>query len=175
MLPLTAVQLLWINVVADGPPALALAFDRNPGAMSRPPRPPGSKLLDQASLRFIMISGAAKAVGGIGVLAIMPRVGFSLDGTRTALFLYESVRQLVFAYPCRRVSVAPLPNMGVHLAVGLGVALQMMTVFSPPLRALLGLVPIGTGVFAATMLLVLATWAVAELLGQVTPAAYNPA
>jgi P-type Ca2+ transporter type 2C len=36
LLPLTAAQLLWINVVADGPPALALAFDRNPGVMTRP-------------------------------------------------------------------------------------------------------------------------------------------
>ena len=40
LLPLTAVQLLWINVVADGPPALALALDRNPGIMNKPPRPP---------------------------------------------------------------------------------------------------------------------------------------
>jgi magnesium-transporting ATPase (P-type) len=79
LLPLTAVQLLWINVVADGPPALALAFDRNPGVMARPPRPPGSKLLDAASLRLIAISAGAKAVGGIGLLAVMPWLGHSLD------------------------------------------------------------------------------------------------
>jgi Ca2+-transporting ATPase len=169
LLPLTAVQLLWINVVADGPPALALAFDRNPGVMCRPPRPPSSRLLDHASLRFINISGAAKAAGGIGVLAVMPGMGFSLDETRTALFLYESMLQLVFAYPCRRISVVPLPNIGVHLAVLLGVVLQAMTVLLPPLRTLLGLVPIGMGVFAAVMLLVLATWAVAEFLGHVPP------
>ena len=89
LLPLTAAQLLWINVVADGPPALALAFDRNPGVMSKPPRPPRSRLLDAASLRFIVISGTAKAVGGIGILAAMPQLGFSFEETRTSLFLYE--------------------------------------------------------------------------------------
>ena len=99
LLPLTAVQLLWINVVADGPPALALAFDRNPGVMNKPPRPPRSKLLDAASLRFIIISGTSKAFGGIAFLGAMPQLGFSLDETRTSLFIYESMLQLVFAYP----------------------------------------------------------------------------
>jgi P-type Ca2+ transporter type 2C len=169
LLPLTAVQLLWINVVADGPPALALAFDRNPGVMSRPPRPPSSKLLDQASLRFIAISGTSKAAGGIAVLAAMPQIGFSLDETRTALFLYESAIQLVFAYPCRRISLIPMPNTGLHLAIGLGAALQALTVLLPPLRTLLGLVPISIGVFAAVMVMVLLTWAIAEFLGHVAP------
>jgi P-type Ca2+ transporter type 2C len=65
---------LRINVVADGPPALALAFDRNPGVMSKPPRPPTSRPLDAASLRFIVISGTAKAIGGVGFLAAMPQL-----------------------------------------------------------------------------------------------------
>ena len=107
LLPLTAAQLLWINVVADGPPALALAFDRNPGVMSRPPRPPSSRLLDAPSLRFIVISGTAKAIGGIAFLAAMPQLGFSLEETRTSLFLYESMMQLVFVYPSRRIGVVP--------------------------------------------------------------------
>lgn len=170
LLPLTAVQLLWINVVADGPPALALALDRNPDVMNRGPRPPGSKLLDAASLRFIAVSGGAKAVGGIAVLASMPQLGFSLDETRTALFLYESVLQLVFAYPCRRISVVPLPNPGLHLAIGLGVALQVSTVLLPPFHDLLGLVPIGMGVITSIFLLALLTWGLSELLGHVTPA-----
>src|SRR6185369_1640535 len=35
--PLTALQLLWVNFLGDGPPALALGLDRTPGVMSRPP------------------------------------------------------------------------------------------------------------------------------------------
>ena len=166
LLPLTAVQLLWINVVADGPPALALAFDRNPGVMSKPPRPPSSRLLDAASLRFILISGTAKAAGGIAFLGAMPQLGFSLEETRTSLFLYESMMQLVFAYPARRISAVPPPNIWIHCAVGLGMAVQALTVVLSPLRTLLGLVPISTAVFAAIMIAVLLTWAVAECLGK---------
>ena len=169
LLPLTAVQLLWINVVADGPPALALAFDRNPGVMSRPPRPPSSKLLDQVSLRFIAISGTSKAAGGIVLLGAIPQLGYSLDEARTALFLYESVLQLVFAYPSRRISLIPMPNIGLHLAIGLGVALQVMTVLLPPLMTLLGLVPISAVVLGAVIVAALLTWAVAEFLGHEAP------
>ena len=166
LLPLTAAQLLWINVIADGPPALALAFDRNPGVMSRPPRPPSSRLLDAASLRFIVISGTAKAIGGIAFLAAMPQLGYSLEETRTSVFLYESMIQLAFVYPVRRIAVVPLPNNWIHVAVGLGMVLQVSTVVLPPLSALLGLVPVSATIFAAIMAAVLLTWAVAEFLGR---------
>jgi P-type Ca2+ transporter type 2C len=166
LLPLTAVQLLWINVVADGPPALALAFDRNPGVMEKPPRPPRSRLLDAASMRFIIVSGTSKAAGGIALLGVMPQMGFSLDETRTCLFVYESMLQLVFVYPSRRIGVLPLPSIWIHLAVGLGVTLQMLTVLLPPLRTLLGLVPVSTALFGAVMTAVAVTWAVADFLGR---------
>ncbi len=165
LLPLTAVQLLWINVVADGPPALALAFDRNPDVMTKPPQPASSRLLDAPSLRFIAATGALKAAAGVGFLAAMPQPGFSLEETRTSLFVYEAMMQLVFAYPCRRISVTPLPNVWIHVAVWIGVLLQLLTVVLEPLRALLGLVPIGPGVIGAILLVVLLTWGAAELMG----------
>jgi Ca2+-transporting ATPase len=166
LLPLTAAQLLWINVVADGPPALALAFDRNPGVMNRPPRPPTSKLLDRASLRFIVVSGALKAGVALGFLAAMPSLGYGLEETRTAVFVYESVMQIAFVYPCRRINVVPLSNALIHWAVGLGVALQVLTVLAPPLRTMLGLVPLSAGVFLAVAIAVVITWAVALLVGN---------
>jgi Ca2+-transporting ATPase len=165
-LPLTAAQLLWINVVADGPPALALALDRNPGIMQRPPRPPSSRLLDDPSLRFIMITGVTKAFVGVALLVLLPMLGHSLEATRTAVFLFESMAQLVFAYPARKLNIVPLPNQALHIAVGFGVLLQLATVLVPGLRAVLHLVPLDGMAMIAVFVSVLVSWAAAELVSR---------
>jgi P-type Ca2+ transporter type 2C len=82
------------------------------------------------------------------------------------VFLYESMTQLVFVYPVRRLGAVPLPNVWIHVAVGLGVVVQALTVVLPPLRALLGLVPLSATLFGAIMAAVLLTWAAAEMLGR---------
>jgi P-type Ca2+ transporter type 2C len=74
--------------------------------------------------------------------------------------------QLVFVYPARRIGAVPLPNIWLHVAVGLGLVLQALTVVLPPLRALLGLVPVGAPIFAAITVAVLFTWAIAEFIGR---------
>ena len=165
LLPLTAAQLLWINVIADGPPALALALDRNPGSMERPPRAPTARLLDRASLRFIVVSGIAKALGGLALLAGLPWLGYALEETRSAVFLFESVMQLVFAYNSRRIGVVPLPNKWIHISVLSGVALQVVVLFVAPMRELLGLVTIDRLAFAAVCAVTLLTWLIAWLPG----------
>jgi Ca2+-transporting ATPase len=67
MLPLTAAQILWINLMTDGLPALALAFDRMPGVMQQPPRPADSPLLDRPSTQFVVGGGCHEsAVGACG-------------------------------------------------------------------------------------------------------------
>ena len=165
-LPLTAAQLLWINVVADGPPALALTLDKNPGIMQLPPRDPKAQLLDPISLRFIIETGFAKAFMGVALLIAMPQLGYSLEATRTSVFLYESMAQLVFAYPARRLRVVPLPNNVLHWAVGLGLGLQIATVMVPGLRTLLHLVPLDLPAFAIITCAVLVSWGVAEAIGR---------
>lgn len=45
--PLSAIRLLWVNIIMDGPPAMALAFDPpQDNVMQRPPRPPGERVLE---------------------------------------------------------------------------------------------------------------------------------
>jgi len=166
LLPLTAAQLLWINVLADGPPALALTFDHNPGVMRHKPRAAHAQLLDPLSLRFIVVTGAAKAALGIAFLVGLPLAGYAILETRTAVFLYESMAQLLFAYPSRRINLHPQRNMFLHVAVIGGILLQVLTVLIAPLRALLGLVPVDLTVAALIGAAVLLSWAIAEAVGQ---------
>ncbi len=167
LLPLTAIQLLWINVIGNGAPALAMGLDRNENVMHRPPRDPQAPLLDRASLRFIVVTGVAKALTGGTLLVLLPRYGFSLALTRTAVFLYESIAQLAFAYPSRRVNVAPLPNGWLHLAVLFGVGLQVLAIGVPGLRVLLGLEtpPLPLLLWMAGGVFI--SWLVAEIFSRV--------
>jgi Ca2+-transporting ATPase len=167
LLPLTAIQLLWINVIGNGAPALALGLDRNENVMRQPPRDPQAPLLDRASLRFIVVTGIAKALTGGTLLVLLPRYGFSLALTRTAVFLYESIAQLAFAYPSRRVNVLPLPNAWLHLAVLFGVGLQILAIALPSLRLLLGLEtpPLPLLLWMAGGVLI--SWLVAEIFSRV--------
>lgn len=139
LLPLTAMQLLWINVITNGPPALALAFDQNQDLMQQPPRDPGSAILDRVSLRYIVIAGAISGLIGGLLLALFPRYGYSLEAARTVLFLYASISQLLLVYTSRRIITMPRMNFVLHLAVLICLGVQLMTTMWPGLRALLGL------------------------------------
>ena len=169
-IPLTAVQILWVNLVTDGPPALALGVDRRAGLLEQPPRPRDEPLLDRASLRFVVSTGLLKAAVAGLLLVLLPRLGAGLPDTRTAVFLYTAVAQLVFAYPARRVGGRPARSLVVHLAVVGGIALQLATVLLPPLRALLGLQPLDATGWLTVASAVAVTWGGAELAGRLAEA-----
>lgn len=57
-LPITAIQILWLNLATDGFPALALGVDPpESGVMDRPPRKPGAKMMDRGMIAFIFTAG----------------------------------------------------------------------------------------------------------------------
>jgi P-type Ca2+ transporter type 2C len=162
LLPLTAAQILWINLVTDGLPALALALDRTPGVMQQPPRAPDAPLLDRPSIRFIVGAGSAKALLGLLMLGAVPLWGYDLDTARAATFHFMAVGQLLLTYPSRHTWTNPLPNPYLHAAVAGGILLQILAGALPYTAALLGradLPPVLWGVvFGAAGL----AWALAE-------------
>jgi Ca2+-transporting ATPase len=170
LLPLTAVQLLWINFLGDGPPALALSLDQNPAVMARPPRPSKSALLDPASTRFIVIAGLFKGLLGISLLVMLPLLGYSLIAVQTVIFLYESVAKLVSAYPSRTLFQKPSRNLVLHGSIAFGVGLQLLTAVVPALREVLGLASLDIRGFALLAAAIAATFTAAEgasrLLGR---------
>jgi len=142
LVPLIAVQLLWINIIADGPPALALGIDRNPGMMSQRPRSPSSPLLSRVDIHFILFAGILK--GGVGVVLffLLPLLGYSTGITQTSLFLFESLAQLAFVYPSRRIMASTVSNRVLNIIIVVSVGLQVLTVTVPGLRTMLGLTPL---------------------------------
>jgi Ca2+-transporting ATPase len=162
MLPLTAVQLLWVNLITDGPPALALSLDRDPSVMERPPRDPNSRLLDRTSLRFILVTGCITAAAGCALLVAMPLAGFRDTETRTTIFLVATIAQLVFVYPARRIGRVGGFNKVLHVVVALSVGLQILTVLIPGLRVLLGLEPVTPSMTVLVAMAVLLSWGAAE-------------
>ncbi len=167
LLPLTAAQLLWINLITDGAPALALGFDRNPGVMRRPPRDPREPLLDRRSLAFIGWSGLLKAGVALGLIWALPNLlGQTLEVSRTAGFMFMAAGQLVFAYPARRTELDPPTNPGLHVAVVAGFLLQGLTVLVAPLMAAFDTTSMTGASALATGVAVVVAWAAAEGVGR---------
>lgn len=68
--PLAAIQVLWVNIIMDGPPAIALGVDRaRRGLMQAPPRRPTDRVLSARRLGRMLRSGVVMAAGTLGVLA----------------------------------------------------------------------------------------------------------
>lgn len=71
--PFTALQILWVNIIMDGPPAMALGVDPpEDGVMRRPPRPVGEKILTRGRIARILLSAATMAAGTLAVLVLTP-------------------------------------------------------------------------------------------------------
>jgi hypothetical protein len=114
-----------------------------------------------------------KAVIGGVLLLLMPFIGFSLLQTRTAVFLHATIGQLFYAYPARRINAPPQFNGALHLAVSLGIGVQLLTVLLPSLRALLGLEPLSMELLMMVSAAVLLTWGVAEAYSRVALSAHQ--
>jgi len=166
LLPLTALQVLWINFLGDGPPALAISVDRSPHVMLRPPRPRDTALLDAHTLRFILIDGCFKGAVGLLLLVLLPQLGVSLPATAASVFLYESIAKLASAYPARKTGARPVTNLWLHVSIASGIALAIGCVALEPLRALLGLAPLERAALLPLAGAVLLTAATGELLAR---------
>jgi Ca2+-transporting ATPase len=169
---LPAVQLLWINLLTDGLPALALGADPKSGdVMERPPRDPDSGVVGRPMLELIGGMGAVTSVVALGLAFLI------LDGAdsvtpyaMTMVFTGFVVLEFAKLYIIRWLRDTPtLSNPWLAAAVGASVVLQA-TVLYTPLRGYFGTVPLGAGdlgVLAVTVAVCLPAYlAVAWVVGR---------
>jgi Ca2+-transporting ATPase len=150
VLPLTAAQILWINLVTDSLPALSLAFDQNDGLMERGPRAPRAPLLDPPSLIFILWVGAAQGGICLALLAWAPLALGPDASIAPVLLTVLTLGQLFFIFPARRLAARPLLNKWLFGALAVVVLLSLLALYLPPLAGLLHLAPLSGAALALT-------------------------
>jgi len=140
---LTPVLILWINVIADTLPALALGADpHGPGLMSRPPRPRDEGVIDGRVLASIVTIASLLAVIGLGLFAYGYGATGSLAHAQTLLFTFVVVGELVRIQVVRsRYDLSPWSNRWLVGAVGLSLALHLAVLYTP-LGGVFGVVPL---------------------------------
>ncbi|MGE5246065.1 MAG: cation-translocating P-type ATPase [Betaproteobacteria bacterium] len=148
VLPLLATQILWINLVTDGPPALALGVDpADEGLMDQPPRPLGEGVITAGMWRGIVFIGVIMAAGTLFVLDASLPGGF-IDGSGdlghaqtmafTTLMLFQIFNVVNARSDDRSAFTRLFTNGWLWAAIGGSVALQVLVVYVPFLQHAFG-------------------------------------
>jgi Ca2+-transporting ATPase len=138
-IPLLPVMILWLNLVTDGPPAMALSVDPpNDDVMQRPPRSPREGVL-HGNLRFILASTFVQLVVEIVAFWWGFSVQGSLDKARTLVFAVACFYELVVIWNCRSESrhafrVGFLNNKALLAAIVLSVLSTLTVIYTPALQ-----------------------------------------
>jgi Ca2+-transporting ATPase len=134
-LPLLPLQILWINLVTDGPPALALSAEpAEQGIMRRPPRPPGESIFGRGLGRHVVWVGALMAL-----VSLATGLWYSQTAPgiwQTMVFTTLTLSQLSHVMAIRSgdeslFRVGPLSNKPLLGAVALTFALQLLAIYAP--------------------------------------------
>jgi P-type Ca2+ transporter type 2C len=154
-LPLLATQILWINLVTDGAPALALGVDPpDSGLMDEPPRPPGEGVITNRMWAAILFVGAVMAIGTLLVLdASLPggliegtgNLGYAQTMAFTTLMLFQLFNVLNARSDEHSAFEGLFRNYWLWAAIGLSLLLHIAVIYVPFLQAAFSTVSLGVG------------------------------
>lgn len=169
--PLLPIQLLWVNLVTDSLPAIALGMEpAEENIMERPPRKNtgslfGDGLGGRILLEGVMIGVLALLAFGIGHVYFDQENGYAVG--RTMAFAVLSLSQLVHAFNMRgEGSLGKLPfcsNKWLLMAFVVGATLQCVVIMMPPLAGIFQAVPLNGEQWLLTAALALAPLPLVEL------------
>jgi len=167
--PLNAMQLLWINLVSDIFPGIALAMDPpEPDVLGQPPRDPQVPILRGDDYRNMAIDAGLMTAGSLA--AYVYGIGKYGRGAAAGTLAFQSltISQVLHALTCRSESHRIFdqeklpPNNYLNAAVLGTLGLQAIIQFIPGLRGLLGLAPVGV----ADMMVIGATAVIPQLITE---------
>ncbi len=152
--PLTVIQLLWLNLLSDGAPALALGLEKgDPDLMERPPRPPQEPVINREMIAGVLVQTVAITVTVLlaywrGYHHFAPEMGTDPRLTaQTMAFVTLVLSELFRAYTARSeryplVKLGIFTNKYMQYAVGFSVALLLMVVYVPFFQPIFNTLPL---------------------------------
>jgi len=151
--PLAAIQLLWLNLITDGAPALALGTEKgDPDIMNQPPRPPKEPIIN----RFMVWGIVVQTIAITAVTLTAYFIGLNLHAglpdqlqfAETMAFVTLSASELFRAFTARSeryplLKIGIFTNKNMNYAVLVSLVLMLAVIYVPFLNTIFDTVPIG--------------------------------
>ena len=148
--PLLPIHILWVNLVTDGLPALALGVDPvDPNIMRRSPRSTNEGVVTKERALLMLIQGGFIAFCSLLAFVLVMFVeNEGLDRARTAAFVVLACSQLFHSFNCRSMTeslfkIGLLTNKKLIIASTVSFMLQMAVVYTPFLQGIFKTEPLG--------------------------------
>ncbi|MBI5901214.1 MAG: HAD-IC family P-type ATPase [Rhodocyclales bacterium] len=147
-LPITPLQILWINMTTAVLLGLPLAFEpAERGIMRRPPRPPAAPVLDGVLVGRVVLVGVLMLAGSFGLFLLALERGQAMAEARTVAMNVFVAIEIAYLFSCRslRLPLGAIPlfsNPWVWAGAGAQFALQLLITYWSPMNAAFGTAPI---------------------------------
>src|SRR5680860_361025 len=148
-LPIIAVQILWVNLIEDGLPDVALAFEpKEDGIMEQKAQGHNVHLLTKEMKFIIVIIGVVTDLMLLGLFFWLWKQGFDITYIRTMVFACLSIDSIFYTFSCKSLRknlwhINPFSNKLLLAAVVVGIIMLVGAVYVPILQTLLKTVPLG--------------------------------
>ena len=158
-LPLLAAQILWINLIEDGFPGIALTTEQETeGVMSRPPRNPDEPIINSAIKKWMISIFAVNGLLTFIYFFFVNNITGDIEKTRTLVFTLMAFDSLAFAYCVRSLDLSVFrksifSNKILNWSVAMSLALLLAAIYVPVLQNFLHTVPLGFGEWLVIVLI----------------------
>ncbi|MEP7127848.1 MAG: cation-translocating P-type ATPase [Chitinophagales bacterium] len=176
--PLLPIHILWINLVTDGLPGIALVTEpAEKDIMNRPPRPPRENLFAGGLIVRILLTGTVMAAGAIFIQWWAVKHGHDLRTQQTAVFTTLCFVQLANALSVRSVynsmfSAGIFANRGLWGTIILTVILQLLIVYIPVLQTVFKTASLDLNMMMAILSVILVSLFCIEIIKKINRIIY---
>ncbi len=179
-LPITPVQILWVNMTTAVALGIMLAFEPGEvGIMDRPPRDPDQPILTAILVSRIVMVSAIMVVGAFGLFQYQLASGSSVEVARTVAVNAFVLVEMAYLFNCRTLtkwagSIGWFTNRLLLLGVAIQVALQVTFTYLPWMNSLFGSAPLSLTGWIPVVGVALAAFVVVEVEKALRRAAGSP-